>query len=110
MYKRQTAFNPTALIVVDPNSFKELFKFNIDQSPHGLAVEGESIWCSDRVDRNIVKYNKSTGDKLVQIDVPDGGPDPHGLSINNGILWYSDAAFPNPVRPYPEIGYIKINS
>jgi len=105
-----TAFNPTALILVDPNSFKELFKFNIAQSPHGLAIEGESIWCSDRVDRNIVKYNKSTGEKLEQINVPKDGPDPHGLSIIDGNLWYSDAAFPDPVRPYPEIGYVKVDN
>ena len=103
-----TAFNPTALILVNSKSFEVIFKFDIDQSPHGLAIHNNGIWCSDRVDRNIVKYNKSTGEKLEQINVPDDGPDPHGLSINNGTLWYSDAAFPNPVRPYPEIGYIKI--
>ena len=104
-----TAFNPTALILVDPNSFDELAKFNIEQAPHGLAIQGDSIWCSDRVDRNIIKYNKLSGEKLEQINVPDDGPDPHGLSIKNEVLWYSDAAFPNPKRPYPEIGWIKID-
>ena len=103
-----TAFNPTALILVDPKNFEVKIKFEIDQSPHGLAIDGEGIWCSDRVDRNIIKYDKSTGKKLDKINIPKDGPDPHGLSIKNKILWYSDAAFPNPMRPFPEIGSIKI--
>ena len=103
-----TAFNPTALILVNPNNFEVQFKFEIDQSPHGLAIEGEGIWCSDRVDRNIIKYNKSNGKILEKIEIPDDGPDPHGLSIKDKILWYSDAAFPNPMRPFPEIGSIEL--
>mgnify|MGYP003329430727 FL=1 len=64
--------------------------------------------CSDRVDRNIIKYDKNNGSILDKIQIPEDGPDPHGLSIKNNTLWYSDAAHPNPMRPYPEIGYIKI--
>ena len=60
------------------------------------------------VDRNIIKYNKSNGEILEKIDIPDDGPDPHGLSIKDKILWYSDAAFPNPMRPFPEIGSIEL--
>ena len=101
-----TAFNPTALILVNPNTFEVQFKFEIDQSPHGLAIDEEGIWCSDRVDRNIIKYDKLTGKELEKINIPDDGPDPHGLSIKNKVLWYCDAAFPNPMRPYPEIGSI----
>ena len=104
-----TAFNPTALILVDPKNFDEVSKFEIDQSPHGLAIEGDSIWCSDRVARNIIRYNKTTGEAIEKIDVPEDGPDPHGLSIKDGILWYSDAAHPKPYRPYPEIGWIVVD-
>ena len=43
-----------------------------------------------------------------EIEIPDDGPDPHGLSIKDKILWYSDAAFPNPMRPFPEIGSIEL--
>ena len=57
---------------------------------------------------HIIKYEKSTGKKLDKINIPEDGPDPHGLSIKNKVLWYSDAAFPNPMRPFPEIGSIKI--
>ena len=59
-------------------------------------------------DRNIIKYNKSNGKILEKIEIPDDGPDPHGLSIKDKILWYSDAAFPNPMRPFPEIGSIEL--
>ena len=103
-----TAFNPTALILVNPNTFEIKFKFEINQSPHGLASDGNGIWCSDRVDRNIIKYNKNDGNILDEILIPKDGPDPHGLSIKNNTLWYSDAAFPNPMRPYPEIGSLII--
>ena len=103
-----TAFNPAALILVDPSSFDIKLKFEINQSPHGLAIQEEGIWCSDRVDRNIIKYDKNNGSILDKIQIPEDGPDPHGLSIKNNTLWYSDAAHPNPMRPYPEIGYIKI--
>ena len=103
-----TAFNPTSLILVNPKTFEIKFKFEINQSPHGLAIDGNGIWCSDRVDRNIIKYNKDDGKILDIIQIPKDGPDPHGLSIKNDKLWYSDAAFPNPMRPYPEIGYLNI--
>ena len=103
-----TAFNPAALILVDPSSFDIKFKFEINQSPHGLAIQEEGIWCSDRVDRNIIKYDKNNGSILDKIQIPEDGPDPHGLTIKDTTLWYSDAAHPNPMRPYPEIGYIKI--
>ena len=102
-----TAFDPNALLLIEPKKFEVVFKFNIDQSPHGLAIQEEFIWCSDRKARNIVKYEKSSGKIVETILVPNDGPDPHGLSIKNNILWYSDAAHPNPVRPYPEIGWIE---
>ena len=75
---------------------------------HGLATDGEGIWCADRADKIVVKYEKETGKEMERIVLPKDGPDPHGLSIKDGVLWYSDADFPvaEGMRGYPEIGMI----
>ena len=104
-----TAFNPKSLILIDGTSFEIIRKFSCDLNVlHGLALDGEGIWCSDRAEKLVVKFHKKTGKKMEELKLPTDGPDPHGLTIREGQLWYSDADFPmaQGMRGYPEIGVI----
>ena len=103
-----TLFNPRSLALFDPERRTIVKKFPIDLDVlHGLAREGEGIWCSDRSARLIVSYDISTGAELDRLTLPDDGPDPHGLSIKDGELWYSDAAHPKPsTREHGEVGRV----
>ena len=108
-----TAFNPKSLILVDGKSFEVLRRFPCELNVlHGLAVEHDAIWCSDRAEKIIVKFDKNTGSAIDQISLPIDGPDPHGLTIRDGVLWYSDADFPivEGMRGYPEIGFIELQN
>ena len=100
------------MILVDGNTYEVIHKFPCDLNVlHGLALDGDGIWCSDRAAKVVVKYEKTTGLEMDRIDLPADGPDPHGLSIKDGVLWYSDADFPvaEGMRGYPEIGVIVAN-
>lgn len=90
-----TAFNPKSLILVDPkHDFKVAHRFPVELPRlHGLARDGEGIWCAHTSDKVIVKYHVETGAELDRITFPEDGPYPHGLSIRDGTLWYSDANF-----------------
>ena len=104
-----TAFNPKSLVLINGTSYEIIRQFSCDLNVlHGLALEGEAIWCSDRAEKSISKYHKETGEKIDEVILPVNGPDPHGLSIKDGELWYSDADFPltEGMRGYPEIGKI----
>ena len=102
-----TSFTPKALTLVDPADFSVVRKLPMDLAVlHGLARDGEGIWCADRGDKLIVKYHAETGEEMERITFPEVSPDPHGLSIRRGVLWYSDANFPDPTRGIPEIGKI----
>ena len=104
-----TAFNPRALILVDGETYEVIHKLPCALNVlHGLALDGDGIWCSDRAEKVVVKYDKTTGEEIDRLDLPGDGPDPHGLSIKDGVLWYSDADFPaaEGMRGYPEIGVI----
>jgi len=89
-----TAFNPKALILVDPADFSVLRTLPVEiERLHGLARDGDGIWCAHTTDRVIVKYHVQTGDAIDRIDLPPDGPSPHGLSMRNGEMWYCDANF-----------------
>jgi len=98
--------------LVDGNTYEVVHKFACDLNVlHGLALDGDGIWCSDGVDKVIVKYEKATGLEMDRINLPPDGPDPQGLTIKDGVIWYSDADFPvvEGMRGYPEIGVIMAN-
>ncbi len=103
-----TAFKPRALVLVDLTDFTVVKKLPSDlEVPHGLARDGNGIWCADRKAKIIVKYDVETGAELDRITFPADAPDPHALSIKDGELWYCDAAFPEPrTRDLPEIGKV----
>ena len=102
-----TTFNPKALVLVEPSDFSAVREFPVDlEVLHGLARDGDGIWCSDRKARLVVKYHVETGEETDRITFPEDSPDPHGLSIKDGELWYCNAAFPESGRGRPEIGKI----
>tara|TARA_B100000676_G_C18087177_1_gene856036 strand:- start:4845 stop:5579 length:735 start_codon:yes stop_codon:yes gene_type:complete len=106
-----TAFNPRAIHVIDCSNYEIVQSFSSDLDVlHGLALDGDGIWCSDRANGLIVRMNKQTGEVTDHIKMPNGSGDPHGLTINSSGLWYSDADFPfaDGMRGYPEIGIIAI--
>ncbi len=53
-------------------------------APHGIAWDGETIWCADRVMRKIHRLNPCTGEILDEIHVP--APELHGLTMRDGAL------------------------
>ena len=55
-------------------------------APHGIAWDGETLWCGDRAMGAIHKLHPETGEILEEILVPD--PEVHGLTIHAGALLF----------------------
>ncbi|MFW6195593.1 MAG: hypothetical protein ACOC5M_03615 [Chloroflexota bacterium] len=110
-----TGFNPKAIMLCDPyNDLEVLQKFEVStERLHGLARDGEGIWCAHTTDKVIIKYSVESGEEVDRLQFPDDAPAPHGLTIRDGELWYCDANMPGPPhfdtpRPAPEIGRIVV--
>ena len=104
-----TSFNPRAIHLIECESYEIVKSFYCELDVlHGLALDGDGIWCSDRAKKLIVRFDKESGNITDQIRMPDESGDPHGLTIRESELWYSDADFPlaEGMRGYPEIGII----
>tara|TARA_B100001123_G_C15334064_1_gene1032180 strand:+ start:3818 stop:4609 length:792 start_codon:yes stop_codon:yes gene_type:complete len=137
-----TAFSPKAIILCDPfdlvvnkttdkiinkqngkilgSEMKVIKKIEVNtERLHGLARDGDGIWCAHTSDKIIIKYNVKDGKEMERLVFseknPGDAPAPHGLSIKDDQLWYCDAMMVggghvDPVRHGPEIGIIKLNS
>ena len=110
-----TAFNPKALILCDPfDDMKILAQHKVtSERLHGLARDGDGIWCAHTSDKIIIKYDVETGIESERLVFGEDAPAPHGLSIKDGVLWYSDAMMvggghDDPIRHGPEIGIIEL--
>jgi len=59
---------------------------------HGIALDGDHIWCVGSDEAEIYKLQMSDGAIVAKI-VLDKVNDPslHGLDIKDGVLWYCDA-------------------
>jgi hypothetical protein len=59
---------------------------------HGIALDGDHIWCVGSDEAEIYKLQKSDGAIVAKI-VLDKANDPsvHGLDMKDGVLWYCDA-------------------
>ena len=105
-----TAFNPKALILVDPaKKYRVVKKFEVELPRlHGLARVDDGIWCAHTTGNVIVKYDVESGAELDRITLKKGeDPWVHGLSIKDGVPWYCDANFPPggpTIRGWPDIG------
>lgn len=107
-----TGFHPLALHLVDGDSYEVLATFPVELPRlHGLAREGDGIWCAHTGERVIVKYDVENGSEIDRITFGSEDAFPHGLSIRNGVLWYCDAdyrvvGFEGTWRGWPEIGRV----
>ena len=108
-----TQFSPKALHLVDGKDYRVIHQFPVElERLHGLARDGDGIWCAHTTDKVIALYHVETGEELDRITFGPEDPYPHGLSIRNGKLWYSDANFAgkahaDTIRGWPEIGKIE---
>ncbi len=59
---------------------------------HGIALDGDYIWCVGSDEAEIYKLQMSDGAIVAKI-VLDKAADPslHGLDMKDGVLWYCDA-------------------
>ena len=59
---------------------------------HGIALDGDHIWCVGSDEAEIYKLQMSDGAIVAKI-VLDKTVDPslHGLDMKDGVLWYCDA-------------------
>ncbi|HEX3756267.1 MAG TPA: hypothetical protein VHV26_14445 [Rhizomicrobium sp.] len=59
---------------------------------HGIALEGDYIWCVGSDEMEIYKLQKSDGHIVAKIKLEKGtDPSIHGMDIKDGVLWYCDA-------------------
>lgn len=109
-----TGFNPKAILLCDPDDdLKVLNRFEVKtERLHGLARDGDGIWCAHTSDKVIIKYSVESGAEVDRIEFAPDAPAPHGLSIKDGVLWYCDANVNSPkqhqvLRDKPDIGIVK---
>jgi len=89
-----TAFNPKAIYKVDSVTYKVIEKFLVEEDRlHGLAREGNGIWCAHTTSKKIIKYKIKDGSIIDTIQLEEDDPYPHGMSIKDNKMWISDANF-----------------
>ena len=61
---------------------------------HGIAADGDSIWCMFSNDYLIQRLDARDGRVIEAIQLKKGSdPDPHGMTMHRGVLYYSDSGF-----------------
>ena len=59
---------------------------------HGLAGDGDSIWCMFSNDYRVLRMSKKDGRILEAIQLTKGvDPDPHGMTLHQGAFYYCDS-------------------
>jgi hypothetical protein len=59
---------------------------------HGIALDGEHLWCVGSDEAEIYKLQKSDGRIVAKIKLDKANdPSVHGLDMKDGVLWYCDA-------------------
>jgi streptogramin lyase len=59
--------------------------------PHGIAWEGDDLWCVETNHRAIYRLNIKDGAIIDKIEIPEPYPEPHGMTRWNDCFWYCDA-------------------
>lgn len=59
--------------------------------PHGIAWDGDDLWCVETNHRAIFRLNPNDGTILQKVAIPEPNPEPHGMTLWNGEFWYCDA-------------------
>ena len=78
---------------LDPeNNLAVLHSFPAPGSrPHGLAWEGDDLWCVETNHRAFYRLNVKAGSIVDKIVIPEPHPDPHGMTRWDDCFWYCDA-------------------
>ena len=89
-----TTLHQKTLTRFDAN-FKALHSIPITlDRAHGIAVDGDSVWCMFSNDYLIQRLDAKDGQVREAIQLTKGvDPDPHGMTMHKGVLYYSDSAF-----------------
>lgn len=59
--------------------------------PHGIAWNGNDLWCVETNQRAICQLDPETGAILAKVEIPEPYPEPHGMTLWQGYFWYCDA-------------------
>ncbi len=71
--------------LMDPGTMEVLHSIETPgPSPHGLAWDGEGLWCADREMGVVHRQDPETGEVMDEVSVPD--PELHGLTYHEGAL------------------------
>ena len=75
------------IYLIDPETMAVLHSIPTPgAAPHGIAWDGEALWCADRALGVIHRQDPETGKVLEEIAVP--APELHGLTIHEGDLLF----------------------
>ena len=59
--------------------------------PHGIAWDGDDLWCVETNHRAIYCLNPQNGAIIKKVEIPEPHPEPHGMTLWEGYFWYCDA-------------------
>ncbi len=59
--------------------------------PHGLAWEGDDLWCVETNHRAFYRLSLKDGSTIDKIEIPEPHPEPHGMTRWGDCFWYCDA-------------------
>ena len=59
--------------------------------PHGLAWDGDDLWCVETNHRAIYRLDPQTGKQKAKVEIPEPHPEPHGMTLWEDHFWYCDA-------------------
>ena len=94
-----TAFNPKALVLMDPSDWTVLTKVEVPHERRTPGLGRRRHLVRHTSDKFIIKYHPETGEELDRITYAGDDPAPHGFTAWKGSLWSCDANWPSPVHP-----------
>ena len=59
--------------------------------PHGLAWEGDNLWCVETNHRAFYRLSLKDGSTIDKIEIPEPLPEPNGMTRWDDCFWYCDA-------------------
>ncbi len=94
-----TTLDQCSLTLLDAESFAQLRSFLVPmERAHGLALDGQTLWCAFTTDRVLLRLDMADGYELERIDLSHEWFEPHGLTIWDGRLWICDATTGDVLR------------
>ncbi len=87
-----TTLDQRSLTLVDAETFLPRRSFPVPMArAHGLAFDGQSLWCAFTTDRILLRFDVANGSELERVDLRHPSFEPHGLTLRDGRLWICDA-------------------